>query len=50
VLNLDNYQLDRKDDGGNPRYFYRLPYLGHNIWGATAGMLRIFATAVSDQG
>jgi 8-oxo-dGTP pyrophosphatase MutT (NUDIX family) len=50
VLNLNNYQLDRKDDGGNPRYFYRLPYLGHNIWGATAGMLRIFATAVSDQG
>lgn len=50
VLNLDNYQLDCKDDGGNPRYFYRLPYLGHNIWGATAGMLRIFATAVSDQG
>jgi len=50
VLNLDNYQLDRKDDGGNPRYFYRLPYLGHNIWGATAGMLRIFATAVLDQG
>ncbi|MEK9916499.1 MAG: CoA pyrophosphatase [Betaproteobacteria bacterium] len=49
VLNLDNYQLDCKDDGGNPRYFYRLPYLGHNIWGATAGMLRIFATAVSDQ-
>ena len=49
VLNLDNYQLDCKDDGGKPRYFYRLPYEGHNIWGATAGMLRIFAIAVSDQ-
>ena len=50
ALNLDNYQLDCKDDGGKPRYFYRLPYEDHNIWGATAGMLRIFATAVSDQG
>ena len=48
VLDLGNYKISSSSDASDKRYFYRLPYLEHDIWGATAGMLHILASAMSD--
>lgn len=46
VLNLGNYKISSSPDDFGERCFYRLPYLDHEIWGATAGMLHILASAL----
>ena len=46
VLDLSNYKLSSHSDESEKRYFYRLPHLDHEIWGATAGMLYIFAATL----
>ena len=39
-------QFQSNFSGLELRYYYRLPYQGYEIWGATAGMLRNLATAL----
>lgn len=46
VLGLENYEMSSNVSGLELRYYYRLPYQGYEIWGATAGMLRNLATAL----
>lgn len=46
VLGLENYEMSSHFSGLELRYYYRLPYQGYEIWGATAGMLRNLATAL----
>ena len=36
-----NQQIHSKEFRGMERFFYAMPYAGHYIWGATAGMLRL---------
>ena len=48
VLELDNYEVSIDSSGLEARYYYRLPYRGYGIWGATAGMLRNFASALME--
>jgi len=43
VLDSANHQRDALVRNGKARSFYVLPYPGHRIWGATAGMLVILA-------
>ena len=38
-LDPANHQRHRDVRNGRTRYYYSMPYGGHNIWGATAGML-----------
>jgi hypothetical protein len=39
LLNRQNHQHCTADFEGMTRYFWAMPYRGHFIWGATAGML-----------
>ncbi|HEX3863326.1 MAG TPA: CoA pyrophosphatase [Stellaceae bacterium] len=39
VLNSGNHERIERDVGTYRRCFFRLPYEGRNIWGATAGIL-----------
>ena len=43
VLHASNYQRHRVQRQGNVRQFFAVPYSGRFIWGATAGMLAMFA-------
>jgi 8-oxo-dGTP pyrophosphatase MutT (NUDIX family) len=46
VLSVENYQISSDSSGLETRHYYRLPYPGYDIWGATAGMLRHLAIAL----
>ncbi len=46
ILELGNYEIASSVSGLETRYYYRLPYQGHEIWGATAGMLRNLASVL----
>jgi 8-oxo-dGTP pyrophosphatase MutT (NUDIX family) len=39
LLNRENHQRCTAEFEGMTRYFWAMPYRGHFIWGATAGML-----------
>jgi 8-oxo-dGTP pyrophosphatase MutT (NUDIX family) len=39
LLDPANYQRQSREWQGELRWFYAVPYQGHYIWGATAGML-----------
>ena len=39
LMNPDNHERHQRDIEGKPREFYAMPYNGHFIWGATAGMV-----------
>jgi 8-oxo-dGTP pyrophosphatase MutT (NUDIX family) len=43
LLQAGNYQRHRVERQGQIRHFYAVPYPGRFIWGATAGMLAMFA-------
>ncbi|MDB5814038.1 MAG: CoA pyrophosphatase [Rhodocyclales bacterium] len=43
LLQANNYQRHRVQLKEMIRHFYAVPYLGRFIWGATAGMLAMFA-------
>ncbi len=48
LMNPDNHERHKATWRGKEREYYAMPYNGHHIWGATAGMLknmydRIFA-------
>ncbi len=47
ALDTSNYQRRRVTYAGKPRCYYLLPYRGHEIWGATAGILINFAKKMS---
>lgn len=40
LMNPANHQRHVRDDQGEPRHYYAMPYEDRLIWGATAGMLR----------
>ncbi|MGB5092498.1 MAG: CoA pyrophosphatase [Parvibaculum sp.] len=40
LMNPDNHERHSVIWRGRPREYYAMPYDGHHIWGATAGMLR----------
>jgi 8-oxo-dGTP pyrophosphatase MutT (NUDIX family) len=48
VLQAGNYQRHRVQRQDVVRHFYAVPYLGRFIWGATAGMLAMFAAFVGE--
>jgi hypothetical protein len=39
-MNPANHEVREAQWQGRTRYYYVMPYEGHNIWGATAGMIR----------
>jgi len=39
LLDSANHQRQSREWQGSLRWFYAIPYEGHYIWGATAGML-----------
>ncbi|MGB0920797.1 MAG: CoA pyrophosphatase [Alphaproteobacteria bacterium] len=39
LMNADNHERHKIDYKGRTRHYYAMPYDGHYIWGATAGML-----------
>ena len=39
LMDAENHQLHYRVWNGQKRFFYAMPYDGHYIWGATAGML-----------
>jgi 8-oxo-dGTP pyrophosphatase MutT (NUDIX family) len=41
LMNPLNHQLHSKEFRGMERFYYAMPYGGHYIWGATAGILRL---------
>jgi len=41
LMNEANHERHSAEWRGRKREFYAIPYNGHNIWGATAGMIRI---------
>ncbi|MEC5386369.1 CoA pyrophosphatase [Uliginosibacterium sp. H3] len=43
LLHTANYQRHRVERHGQVKHFYAVPYPGRFIWGATAGMLAMFA-------
>ena len=47
VLQTANYQRHRVQYNGGVRHFFAVPHAGRFIWGATAGMLAMFAAFVS---
>ncbi|HSD35949.1 MAG TPA: CoA pyrophosphatase [Rhodocyclaceae bacterium] len=49
LLNASNYQRHRVERQGLVRHFYAVPYPGRFIWGATAGMLAMFAAFMTHQ-
>lgn len=40
LMDVANHQKDSREWRGRQRYFYAMPYQGHFIWGATAGILK----------
>jgi 8-oxo-dGTP pyrophosphatase MutT (NUDIX family) len=40
LMNDANHEVREAQWQGRTRYYYVMPYEGHNIWGATAGMIR----------
>jgi 8-oxo-dGTP pyrophosphatase MutT (NUDIX family) len=42
LLNPANHELHQREWRGRMRTYYAMPYEGHYIWGATAGMIRNF--------
>ena len=40
LMNGANHEVREAQWQGRTRYYYVMPYEGHNIWGATAGMVR----------
>jgi len=48
ILDKRNHQLRARELGGQQRFFWAIPYLNRNIWGATAGMLVNLAEALAD--
>ncbi|MDB5800891.1 MAG: CoA pyrophosphatase [Rhodocyclales bacterium] len=49
VLQMNNYQRHRVQRQDAVRHFFAVPYLGRFIWGATAGMLAMFAAFMDVQ-
>jgi 8-oxo-dGTP pyrophosphatase MutT (NUDIX family) len=41
VMNPDNHKRESRVWEGRERFYYSMPYLEHNIWGVTAGILRV---------
>ena len=41
LMNPSNHQLHSKEFRGIDRTYYAMPYEGRDIWGATAGILRV---------
>jgi hypothetical protein len=41
LMNPANHERHTAEWRGRKREFYAMPYNGHNIWGATAGMIRV---------
>jgi 8-oxo-dGTP pyrophosphatase MutT (NUDIX family) len=41
LMNPVNHQIHSKEFRGMERFYYAMPYAGHYIWGATAGILRV---------
>ncbi len=48
VLDQRNHERVERDVGSGRRCFFRLPYQGRNIWGATAGILVNLAEVLAD--
>lgn len=46
ILDPRNHQRRSRELGGQQRFFWAIPYLHRNIWGATAGMLVNLAEAL----
>ena len=42
LLDPANHELHQREWRGRMRTYYAMPYEGHYIWGATAGMIRNF--------
>jgi 8-oxo-dGTP pyrophosphatase MutT (NUDIX family) len=40
LMDPANHQVQSRELRGRTRRFYAMPWQGHNIWGATAGMIR----------
>jgi hypothetical protein len=40
LMNPANHEVREAQWQGRARYYYVMPWEGHNIWGATAGMVR----------
>ena len=40
LMDSANHQKHSREVKGETRWFYAMPYEGHYIWGATAGMIR----------
>jgi len=40
LMNAENHQRHSRVWQGRERFFYAMPYEGHYIWGATAGMIK----------
>lgn len=40
LMNPANHKKREAQWQGRARFYYAMPYAGHNIWGATAGMVR----------
>lgn len=40
LMNPANHEVQSRELRGRTRHFYAMPWQGHNIWGATAGMIR----------
>ncbi|HLI22822.1 MAG TPA: CoA pyrophosphatase [Stellaceae bacterium] len=47
ILDKRNHQWKSRELAGKQRFFWAIPYLHRNIWGATAGMLVNLADALS---
>jgi 8-oxo-dGTP pyrophosphatase MutT (NUDIX family) len=48
LLDLGNYRNRSRTLGGREVEVYEIPYLGHTIWGATAGMVRNLYEVLTD--
>ena len=49
LLDPANHREHIMDYAGKQRHFFAIPYQGHNIWGATAGMIISLYRALSAQ-
>lgn len=50
LMDRANHQRQWRHWQGHKRYFYAMPWNGHFIWGATAGMLRALAIRLEEAG
>ncbi len=50
LMDRANHQRQWREWQGHRRYFYAMPWQGHFIWGATAGMLRALAIRLEETG